>query len=52
MNTILALEIYDLTCPSNRNELKEDMCELEYYNIPFIRENHYDENYVLVLFEV
>ena len=46
MNTILALEIYDLTCPSNRNELKEDMCELEYYN------NHYDENYVLVLFEV
>ena len=50
--TILALEVFDLTCPSNRIELKETMSEIEYHNIPFIRENHYSENYVLVLYEV
>lgn len=52
MNTILVLEVYNLTCPSNRMELKEDMAEMEYYNIPYIRENHYDENYVIILYEV
>ena len=52
MNTILVLETYDLTCPSNRMSLEEDMGEFEYYNIPFIRENHYNDNYVLILFEV
>ena len=52
MNTILVLETYNLTCPCERTILEEDMSELEYYNIPFIRENHYNDNYVLILFEV
>ncbi len=52
MNTILALEIFDLTCPSDRTELHETMAEIEYYNIPFIRENHYCENYVIIVYEI
>lgn len=52
MKTILVLETYDLTCPSNRKELNEDMAEIKYYNIPYIRENHYNENYVIILYEI
>lgn len=52
METILALEIFDLTCPSNRMELHETMAEIEYYNTPYIRENHYRENYVIIVYEI
>ena len=52
MNTILIIESFDLTCPSNRVELNETMSEIEYYDFPFIRENHYNENYVILLYEV
>lgn len=52
MNTILALEIFDLTCPSNRAELHETMCEIEHYNIPFIREDNYINNYVIIVYEI